>query len=166
MSSPLARAVMRKDWVAAYRLLGTPFPFEWRSDGWQWLKAQATSGEDDDRFVVWGTRLALGAVDGPARGPVLAEVGFHGPPDPDGSVEIGYRVVSRHRRRGLAEEAVTAVLSWAAAHGADGVKASVSPDNVASIALLHKLAFTATGSYRHPVLGEQLSFRRVARALP
>jgi RimJ/RimL family protein N-acetyltransferase len=52
------------------------------------------------------------------------------------------------------------LLSCAAAHGATGVKASVSPNNAASIGLLRKLGFTAAGSYLHPMLGEQLTFRR------
>ncbi len=169
MSCSLALEIMRKDWAAAQRLLGTPFPLEWRNDGWQWLQTQAANGEDGDRFAVWGTRLALPGTfgeDGPGRGPVLAEVGFHGPPDPDGSVEIGYRVIRNHRRQGLAEEAATALLAWAATNGADSVKASVSPGNTASIALLNKLGFTRSGSYRHRSLGTQLTFHRTARALP
>lgn len=161
MSSQLASAIMDGDWAAAQLLLGCPFPVEWRDDGWQWLAAQATRGDDDDRFIVWGTRVALPATDlGRSSGPVLAEVGFHGPPDSDGWVEIGYRVVRSHRRRGLAEEAATALLAWAATHGASGIRASVASDNAASIALLNKLGFTAVGTLQHRVLGEQLSFHR------
>ncbi len=167
MPCPLVLAILRKDWVAVWRLLGAPFPHEWRADGWQWLEPQATNGENDDRFVIWGTRLALPVLHDacPDSGPVLAEVGFHGPPDIDGWVEIGYRVVAQHRRQGLAEEATSALLAWATVHGATGVKASVSPDNTASLALLHKLKFTAAGSYRHRVLGEQLIYHHAADAL-
>ena len=161
MSSQLAGAIMEGDWAAARLLLGCPFPFEWRNDGWQWLAAQATTGRDDDRFILWGTRVAVPATDlGRSSGPVLAEVGFHGPPDSDGWVEIGYRVVRAHWRRGLAEEAATALLAWAASNGAVGIRASVDADNAASIALLHKLRFTAAGRYEHRVLDEQLSFHR------
>lgn len=143
-------------------LLGAAFPVEWRDDGWRWLEPQLAHGQLDDRFIAWGTRLALprSGGSGMPRGPVLAEVGFHGPPDADGWVEIGYRVVSEHRRRGLAEEAVRALLTWAAVKGIAGVKASVNHDNAASVSLLHKLGFLATGTYVHPVLGEQLAFRR------
>lgn len=165
MSSRLVRAVLQKDWVTAERLLGAPFPLEWRDDGWQWLESQAIRGESDERFIVWGTRLVFPATRDveKARGPVLAEVGFHGPPDSDGWVEIGYRVVTAHRRRGLAEEATSALLAWAGAHGVTGVMASVSPDNTASIGLLRKLGFTGAGSHRHPILGEQVSFHRMTR---
>jgi RimJ/RimL family protein N-acetyltransferase len=164
MSCLLVSTILQKDWPAAQRLLGTPFPLEWRDDGWLWLQPQLKKGEVDDRFIAWGTRLAFPIPGGLGldEGPVLAEVGFHGPPDPEGWVEMGYRVVTEHRRQGLAEEATRALLSWAAAHGATGVKASVRPDNAASIGLLHKLRFAAAGPYVHAVLGEQLIFRRSA----
>ena len=90
---------------------------------------------------------------------MMALAPFHGPPDSDGWVEVGYRVVAEYRRQGFAEEAVAALLNFAAGHGAAGVRASVSPANVASIGLLEKLGFTGGISYRHPVLGEQLAFR-------
>lgn len=167
MSCRLVRSILRRDWAAVDRLLETAFPPEWRDDGWQWLEPQATNGEHDDRYVAWGTRLAFAATDDVAdRGRVLAEVGFHGPPGTDGWAEIGYRVVASYRRRGLAGEAATALLAWASAHGAVGVKASVSPDNAASIGLLRKLGFTEAGSYRHRALGEQLTFHRRTGALP
>jgi [ribosomal protein S5]-alanine N-acetyltransferase len=164
MTCPLISAILQRDWPAAQRLLGTPFPLEWRGDGWRWLEPQLKYGEIDARFIAWGTRLALprpGEL-GLASRPVLAEVGFHGPPDADGWAEIGYRVVHKHRRQGLAEEAARALLSWAAAHGASGVKASVGADNTASIGMLNKLGFTAARTYAHPSLGEQLAFRRSA----
>ena len=59
-------------------------------------------------------------------------------------------MVARYRRQGLAEEAAGALLRWATAHGAVGIKASVRPSNSASIGLMRKLGFTVTGRYeRH-----------------
>ena len=167
MSVDLVRSILRKDWLTAKRLLGTEFPREWREDGWRWLEPQADEGEHDDRFVVWGTRLAFATaaddVD-EGRGAVVAEVGFHGPPDTDGWVEIGYRVVASRQREGLAEEAARALLTWAGVAGVSGVKASVSPHNAASIGLLRKLGFIDAGCYEHESLGKQLVFRRRALA--
>src|SRR5438046_2265163 len=92
------------------------------------------------------------------RGQAVAEVGFHGPPDDDGWVEIGYRVVTGYRRRGLAEEACRGLLDWAFTQGVDGVRAAISPDNEASARLAQKLGFAHAGRARHEVLGEQLIF--------
>ena len=161
MSCALMRAVLDRDWDGAGELLGADFPPEWRADGWAWLAPRLADGERDPALLGWGTRLARPAGE---EGAVLAEVGFHGPPDAEGWAEIGYRTVAAHRRQGIAEEAVSALLGWAAARGVVGVRASVDPDNAASAALLAKLGFAAAGAYRHEVLGEQVLFRRGARA--
>jgi len=42
--------------------------------------------------------------------------GFHGPPDADGSAEIGYSVVEEYQRRGIASETVMALTDWAFSH--------------------------------------------------
>lgn len=159
MSVHVVRSILRRDWSTARRRIGCEFPHEWREDGWRWLEPQADKGEHDDRYVAWGTRLAFAREPGVlAEGyaAVLAEVGFHGPPDSEGWAEIGYRVVARYRRRGLAEEAVGALLRWASVNGALGIKASVSPSNSASIALLRKLGFTVAGGREHDTVGKQV----------
>lgn len=162
MSAALVRSILHRDWSSVKRLLGAEFPPEWRDDGWRWLKPQAERGEHDDRYLAWGTRLAFptGRGRSQGRGAVLAEVGFHGPPDTDGEAEIGYRVVARYQRQGLAEEAASALLGWATANGVSGVRACVSPANAASIGLLNKLGFTQAGCNQHRILGDQLVFRR------
>ena len=160
MSCALMRAIIAADWAAAGALRGTDFPNEWRQDGWNWLgSARELESERDPSLCVWGTRLAR-AVDanGSGRGGVVAEVGFHGPPDRSGWVEIGYRVLEACRRRGFAEEAVTGLLAWASRHAVIGVKASISPGNIESGTFLRKLGFAESGSYRHEELGEQLIF--------
>lgn len=167
MSCELMRLIIAEDWAAAGAVLGTSFPQEWRRDGWGWLGPRVAEGEESPDLLIWGTRLAR-AVDahGSVRGPVIAEAGFHGPADGSGWVEIGYRVVEGCRRRGFAEEAVTGLLEWASRHAVVGVKASVSPGNIASGTMLRKLGFAETGSYRHEDLGEQLIFRRSLEQLP
>jgi len=39
--------------------------------------------------------------------------GFHGPPDADGVIEIGYSMLASFREQGLATEAVEGLLGWA-----------------------------------------------------
>ena len=76
---------------------------------------------------------------------VLGSIGFFGPPQPasDGTpeVEIGYGLVEDARGRGYATEAVTAMVAAAETAGAR-VRASVLPDNEASIRVLAKCGFT------------------------
>lgn len=164
MSCVLMRAIMNKNWMSARSILGTPFPEEWHADGWEWLAPRAKDGGMFPSSLLWGPRMAhLARADGDGRGPVIAEAGFHGPPDGEGWVEIGYRVVVGHRREGFAEEAATALIAWAIEQGVHGVRGSVSPQNVASSNLLRKLGFIGTGSYRHRTLGEQLSFCRTQK---
>jgi len=155
MSCEVMRDIMAADWQQADRVLGTPFPTEWHNDGWEWLAPRLVEGEQDARSLDWGTRLVRLM---PGQGLVVAEVGFHGPPDGHGWVEIGYRVVTGCRRRGLAEEACRGLLDWALARGVAGVRAAISPDNEASARLAQKLGFACTGSAWHEVLGEQRIF--------
>ena len=157
MSCEVMRAIMAADWQRADGLLGTPFPIEWHNDGWEWLAPRVVEGDHDARLLDWGTRLVR-LTDG--RGPVVAEVGFHGPPVGDGWVEIGYRVVTDYRRRGFAEEASRGLLEWALTRGVAGVRAAITPANEASVRLAQKLGFARAGSARHEVLGEQLIFER------
>jgi ribosomal-protein-alanine N-acetyltransferase len=75
----------------------------------------------------------------------VGSIGFFGPPQPtaDGTpeVEIGYGLVEAARGSGYATEAVTAMVAAAEAAGAR-VRASVLPDNRASLRVLAKCGFT------------------------
>lgn len=44
----------------------------------------------------------------------IGSVGFHGPPDARGRLELGCRIHPAHRGQGYAAEASTALLDWAA----------------------------------------------------
>lgn len=96
----------------------------------------------------WGPRHITRTFDGL----VFGSVGFFGPPSvrggPDGpageevpEVEIGYGLVADARGRGVATEAVRALLSLTDAL-AVRVRASVRPDNAPSIRVLAKCGFT------------------------
>jgi GNAT superfamily N-acetyltransferase len=51
---------------------------------------------------------------GPPRR-AIGSIGFHGPPDDRGRLEIGCRIQPAYRGRGYAAEALTAMLEWATA---------------------------------------------------
>jgi len=93
----------------------------------------------------WGPRHITRTFDGL----VFGSIGFFGPPAPapgrasDGvpEVEIGYGLVPDARGRGVATEAARALLALTDAVGVR-VRASVQPDNAASIRVLAKCGFT------------------------
>lgn len=99
------------------------------------------------------------------REPAAVLVGhfnFHGPPDEDGMVEVGYSIAPEHRRRGCAEEAVRTMLAWAFDENrVRRVRASVGPSNAASLGLVAKLGFVRTGTQWDEIDGEEIVFELV-----
>ena len=95
-------------------------------------------------------------------GQAIGHVGFHGPPDEHGAVEIGYRVLPAFRRRGYAREAVEGMWAAAKAAGARVLRASVSPDNDASLALVRGAGFVQVGDQLDEIDGLELVFERPA----
>jgi ribosomal-protein-alanine N-acetyltransferase len=71
---------------------------------------------------------------------VVGDLGFRGPPDDEGSVEIGYRVRDQYRRRGYATEAAAALVGWALADArVTRVVATCDRANIASIGVLERI---------------------------
>lgn len=72
--------------------------------------------------------------------------GFHGPPDGDGMVEIGYAVDPAHRRRGYARAALEALLLRARDEPlVRTVRVTIAPENTASRDLAVPYGFKAVG---------------------
>lgn len=170
MSPPLMRALLAADWAEAERLLGARIPEEWHGEYWQWLGQRPDQAEADPSMMPWLPRvLLLPKDDDSARdeATVVGEAGFHGPPDADGRVEIGYMVACEHRRRGYAEEAVRALMAWAVAEqGIARFRASISPQNTASLNLIRKLGFVQAGTQQHEIRGEELIFHHDSENMP
>ncbi len=115
-----ARGWPSEDSVAGFRLgLGTPLgALGWPDAGW------------------------LVLVDGV----VVGDCGVHGPPSPDGVVELGYGLVAGARGRGLGRAAIDALTGWLLAQPAvRRVTARVEPGNEASLRALRAAGFTETG---------------------
>ena len=113
-----------------------------RRDGWH-----RDYPRQDDRDAAtmyragdpWGPRHII-------RGTTaLGSIGFFGPPEdaPDGvpEVEVGYGLVDEAHGWGFATEALSALLVETDAAGVR-VRASVEPENAASIRVLAKCGFT------------------------
>jgi [ribosomal protein S5]-alanine N-acetyltransferase len=113
---------------------------------------------DEERRAVW-RRRATQVVDTPAdlawvtgllvdeeTGDVVGAAGFHGGPDEDGMVEVGYGVDPARRRQGYARAALLHLLDRARAHpDVRTLRATVSPTNTASLGLIAQLPFAEVG---------------------
>ncbi len=76
----------------------------------------------------------------------VGKAGFHAAPDPDGLVEVGYAVDPAYRRRGYARAALEAMIDRARADpSVRTLRATVSPDNGASLGLIAQYPFVENG---------------------
>ena len=108
---------------------------------WLWRVRLNQIVEDPDN-THWMTRvLATDPAD-----TVLGHGGFHGPPDAQGMVEVGYFVVPEHRRRGVARAMLRELVRRAeAAQDARIVRACISPRNAPSLATIAGFGFAKVG---------------------
>jgi ribosomal-protein-alanine N-acetyltransferase len=95
-------------------------------------------------------------------GTAVGYANFHAPPDERGMVEIGYTIVPSQRRRGYAFEAAGGMWAWAARNGARILRASMSPDNEPSLALIRRAGFAEVGSQMDEIDGLELIFEKPA----
>ncbi len=125
----------------------------------------------DSAYGPWSPRAAILA-DGNT---MIGHIGFHTCPDPEylrpfsrGAVEVGYTVFEAYRRRGYAREALVAIMEWATTEcGIRNFIASASPDNLASLVVLHGLQFAKVGSHIDEHDGpEDIFLRRIEPTSP
>jgi len=82
---------------------------------------------------------------------LIGSGGFKGPPTADGTVEVGYGIVSDHRRRGYASEVTRGLLTRA--FGEPTVRrviAETLPELTPSIGVLRKCGFRPIGEGSEP----------------
>ena len=150
-------ALLEGNLEAAARSAGLPAlpPFLLAED-WLWRIRldQIARRPGDEQWVAW---LAV------RDGEVIGHSGFHGPPDEAGEVEISYTVLPELRGRGLAGELLDALLEWCAARDdVRSVRASISPDNTPSLALVRRRGFERVGEQIDEEDGLEWIFRRPA----
>ncbi|MFM2152815.1 MAG: hypothetical protein RL199_1250 [Pseudomonadota bacterium] len=113
---------------------GSERPSDWpEADALPVLRALCEDG-DGAPWVPWVLR--------DARGRIVGDAGFKGPPDEEGAVEMGWFIRPPERRRGLAAEAVSALAAWALSGGARLVRAEVHRDNAASLGVARRAGFS------------------------
>lgn len=73
---------------------------------------------------------------------VIGDIGFHGLPDDNGEVEIGYGLIEEERRKGYTFEALQAMINWAKKK--ENVKSIIADcliENISSACILGKMGF-------------------------
>lgn len=96
--------------------------------------------------------------------PVIVGIGnFHDRPDSNGMVEIGYSVLPRYRGQRYATEIAMTMWEYAAAHPDVRVlRATVSPDNDASLRIIEGAGFLHVGEQDDPEDGLELIYELAA----
>ena len=157
MSLAFMHHLVARDLAAAEAEIDAVIPVDFpdRLDGF--LQFRIADLSTDPAAQPWlGRSIVLTEPDGLRV--VIGSAGFHAPPGPDGRVEIGYRVEPGYRRQGVATEVARAMFDWAHEHGVDRFRASVSPDNVASLAIIRGFGFEQVGVQIDDIDGEELVF--------
>jgi len=157
MSMAFMQALVARDLTAAQSEIGAIVPENMPDTLDHFLQYRIADMTDDPTTQPWlGRAIVLAEEDGTRR--IIGSCGFHAPPGPDGRIEVGYRVEPAYRRTGVASEVVRALFDWAHAQGVDRFRASVSPDNSASLAVIGRLGFRQTGVQIDDIDGEELVF--------
>jgi RimJ/RimL family protein N-acetyltransferase len=158
MTIPVMRALQEKDLETAGREVGAVVTPGLADDLVDFLRYRLAQVDADPSIRRWlGRLMVLTDEDGQRR--AIGTIGFHGPPDELGRLEVGYRVEAPYRRRGYAREAVRAMFDWAAsAHGIHRFVASVSPENDPSLQLIAGFGFVRTGSHIDDIDGLEYEF--------
>lgn len=133
-------------------LLGAAVSTEWPTgeydrDAMEFFRARLEEGgEDVEGWYGW---YAVRAADLEGPPTLVGAGGYFGPPDAEGTVEVGYSVLPEWQRRGYASEIVQALVEHAFtfAH-VERVIAHTTEANPASISVLLRCGFHAAGAGR------------------
>lgn len=134
-----------KDKVEFAELLGALVPDTWPPDNLRdvldYFYALYKEHPEWEGWLTWyAVRIDSGQ-------PILCGgVGFKGPPDKRGTVEIGYSVLPEFQGQGLATEMVAGIVQWAKQQlEVKRIEAETNTDNKASIRVLEKNSFICAG---------------------
>jgi [ribosomal protein S5]-alanine N-acetyltransferase len=158
MSLRFMRLLLARELEAAAAEIGATIPADMPDRLDNFLQFRIADPEVDASAQPWlGRAIVLVEADGTRR--AIGSAGFHAPPDEHGRVEVGYRVEPEFRRKGVATEVVRALFDWAAReHGVTRFQASVSPNNVPSLAIIRGFGFRQVGVQMDDIDGEELVF--------
>lgn len=126
---------------------------------WRYRVGLRESAPDQLQGRVW-------AVVSEPDGMVVGHGGFQAPPNDQGTIEITYSVAPAARRKGWGKAIATELLHRATDEGARIIRASVSPDNSASLAIITAIGFHQSGEQWDEEDGRELVFERPVPGRP
>lgn len=153
LSAPAALALMSEDGRAADTETGLRWPDPFSAppliaEHLEWISDRVSRNPEEASWWVWSVARRADRV-------VVGAVGFGGRPDPDGRVVLGYAVYPEHQRSGYASEAATGLVDWAFRQpGVEIVRATMLPDNTASMRVARKAGLKRRGRMMHRDEGE------------
>jgi ribosomal-protein-alanine N-acetyltransferase len=139
------------------RLLGVRPPSSWPPEHndaatREWMRKLLRTHPDEPGYAAWYLV---------AEGELVGNMGYTGPPDADGAVEIGYSVVATFHRRGYASAGVALLVARAFADPRVGVVAAHTlADGHASQGVLRKAGFAPAGGLIDTDEGQVQRFER------
>lgn len=113
LTLPLIDALIRGDFPAAEREIGAGAS-PWLSIETAHLVQLRIAQLSADAAGLRALGRAIVLVPPTGRRRVIGSIGFHGPPDERGRLELGYAIDPAYRRQGYAAEAIKALFEWAA----------------------------------------------------
>ncbi|MGW5718479.1 GNAT family N-acetyltransferase [Amycolatopsis sp. NPDC003865] len=151
LTGPAFHALARGDLAAANAVSPVPLSAYFAGPDWRAVwRTRSTQVDEDPATATWVT----GVIWDEQRHLAVGRAGYHGPPDPAGTVEIGYAVEPAHRRRGYARAALETLLRRAADEPrVRTVRVTISPGNLASTRLASQYGFVEIGEHRDDELG-------------
>lgn len=162
VAANLSLIAIALDGVALAEALGVDEPLSWPPEYngpemFAWVRALMARHPGEPAYATW---FIIGA------GRLCGTAGFKGPPDAEGSVEIGYSVVQGDRRKGFATQTVALLTTRAFADPrVTTIKAETLPAGLASQQVLLKSGFVPAGSRVDPDDGPVLCFERRRKAI-
>lgn len=119
---------------------------------WRYRATQAVESPEDLPWItgiLWDDEAQL----------AVGQSGFHGAPDAAGMVEVGYGVDPAYRRRGYARAALELAIERARSEPAvHTLRATISPENEASLGLIAQYPFVRNGEQWDEEDGLELIF--------
>ncbi len=127
-------------------ILGVAIPDTWPgADMLEALPFFIEAMEKDPLGLVWD-----GIIIHKADQIAIGGIGFHGPPDEAGRVEIGYNIIPAYEGQGYATEIARRVIDWAfQTLGIQVITAECLDDNLGSIRVLEKVGMHRLAAEDH-----------------